>query len=143
MSFSLQLVIDAIEPHPLAQWWAETLQWRVEPQDAEFIRSMIDQGFATEDDTMVFDGHLVWKEAVAIGPEDDQLPGTPRILFQQVPEGKQVKNRLHFDIRPGDVDLVALRRSLVDRGATELYTGQQGPHTWITMSDPEGNEFCV
>ncbi|MGB1609771.1 MAG: VOC family protein, partial [Ilumatobacteraceae bacterium] len=21
--------------------------------------------------------------------------------------------------------------------------GHQGPHSWITMRDPEGNEFCV
>jgi hypothetical protein len=24
-----------------------------------------------------------------------------------------------------------------------LHTGQQGPHSWLTMADPEGNEFCV
>ena len=29
------------------------------------------------------------------------------------------------------------------RGATELHRGQQGPHHWVTMADPEGNEFCV
>jgi hypothetical protein len=28
-------------------------------------------------------------------------------------------------------------------GATFLHTGRQGPHTWVTMADPEGNEFCV
>ncbi|HEX4981366.1 MAG TPA: VOC family protein [Ilumatobacteraceae bacterium] len=28
-------------------------------------------------------------------------------------------------------------------GATRLYDGRQGPHTWVTMADPEGNEFCV
>jgi hypothetical protein len=21
--------------------------------------------------------------------------------------------------------------------------GRQGPHTWVTLADPEGNEFCV
>jgi hypothetical protein len=29
------------------------------------------------------------------------------------------------------------------RGATKLYDGQQGPSTWVTLADPEGNEFCV
>jgi len=24
-----------------------------------------------------------------------------------------------------------------------LHDGRQGPHTWVTMADPAGNEFCV
>jgi hypothetical protein len=28
-------------------------------------------------------------------------------------------------------------------GAAELHRGQEGPHHWVTMADPEGNEFCV
>jgi hypothetical protein len=32
---------------------------------------------------------------------------------------------------------------LTSRGATYLHTSSQGPHTWVTMADPEGNEFCV
>jgi hypothetical protein len=28
-------------------------------------------------------------------------------------------------------------------GATRLWDGRQGPHRWITLADPEGNEFCV
>ena len=28
-------------------------------------------------------------------------------------------------------------------GATELWRASQGPHSWVTMADPEGNEFCV
>jgi hypothetical protein len=32
---------------------------------------------------------------------------------------------------------------LAGRGATELYRAQEGPHEWVTMADPEGNEFCV
>jgi Glyoxalase-like domain len=32
---------------------------------------------------------------------------------------------------------------LIARGATYRYDGQQGPHTWVTMADREGNEFCI
>jgi hypothetical protein len=32
---------------------------------------------------------------------------------------------------------------LIERGATHLHDGQQGPHGWLTLADPEGNEFCV
>ena len=49
--YTVQVVVDCADPHPLADWWAEALGWQVEPQDEEFIRSMVDQGFATDDDT--------------------------------------------------------------------------------------------
>ena len=143
MPHNLQIVIDCADPHPLAAWWAETLEWMVEPQDADFIRSMIDQGFASDDDTTTYDANLVWKEAVAIHPDTEKSPARPRILFQKVPEPKTVKNRIHLDIRPEGVDVEELRDLLVDRGATVLYQGQQGPRTWLTMTDPEGNEFCI
>ena len=60
-----------------------------------------------------------------------------------MPEPKTVKNRLHLDLRPDGEDLDAFRDRLVERGAAILHTGQQGPHTWVTFADPEGNEFCV
>jgi len=143
MSHVFQVTIDCSDPHGLADWWAETLEWQVEPQDATFIRSMIDQGFANESDTVEHRGNLVWKTATAMRPAADDADG-PRVLFQEVPEPKTVKNRIHLDVRPvGDVDLDAFRASLEARGATVLSTGQQGPHTWVTMADPEGNEFCV
>ena len=62
MGLNIQIVIDCTRPHELADWWAETLGWSVEPQDAAFIRSMIEQGFATEDQTMNHRGNLVWRE---------------------------------------------------------------------------------
>jgi Glyoxalase-like domain len=137
------LVIDCAEPHVLADWWAETLRWIVEPQDEAFIRSMIKQGFVTDEDTTEHRGRLVWREGAAINaPPTAPTPGL-RILFQQVPEPKQGKNRLHFDVRPGDVSVEDLRERLVARGATKLGEGHQGQHTWFVMADPEGNEFCV
>ncbi|NND74560.1 MAG: VOC family protein [Ilumatobacter sp.] len=139
--FSVQVVIDCQDPHVLADWWAETLRWTVEPQDEAFIRSMIDQGFATDADTRRHEGKLVWREGAAINAAEGD--GSPRIYFQQVPESKSAKNRLHLDVRTGDEDTAAIRDALVARGATVLHEGRQGPHTWVTLADPEGNEFCV
>jgi hypothetical protein len=141
---NLQLVVDCTDPHPLADWWAEALGWVVEAQDATFIRSMVDQGQATEADTTTYRGALVWKEAVAIRPSRDEQRNGPRILFQQVPELKTVKNRLHLDVRvPADRTREGEVARLVASGATELYQASQGPFTWTTLADPEGNEFCV
>ena len=64
--YTFQVVVDCADPHPLADWWAEVLGWQVEPQDEGFIRSMIDQGFATEDETTRHHGKLVWATGAAI-----------------------------------------------------------------------------
>jgi Glyoxalase-like domain len=67
-----------------------------------------------------------------------------RLLFQDVPERKSGKNRLHVDVHsePGDLDKLVAR--LEDLGATRLREVNKGPagHWWV-MQDPEGNEFCV
>jgi glyoxalase superfamily protein len=140
MAYQFQVTIDCLAPHPLADWWAEALGWQREPSDEAFIRSMIDQGYAAESDTMRHNGELVWTEGAAI-----RHPGgsAPRMLFQLVPEPKTVKNRVHLDVRvgPDDVDEEVAR--LVARGASVLHEGHQGPHRWVTMADPEGNELCL
>ena len=139
----MQVVVDSADPHALADWWAETLGWDVEPQDEGFIRSMIEQGHATEADTVRHRGALVWRTGAAILPPADAAGSPGRVLFQLVPEAKSVKNRLHFDLRLGDDDPEAVRARLIERGATVIGGGSEGPHTWVTLSDPEGNEFCV
>lgn len=139
---SFQVAIDCREPHALADWWAETLGWQVEDQDETFIRSMIEQGQASDADTTTHRGRLVWRTGAAVTPPPERV-GAPRLYFQQVPEQKAGKNRMHLDLRPDTEDLEGFRARLVERGATQLYSGRQGPHTWMTMADPEGNEFCV
>ncbi|BCW20304.1 VOC family protein [Pseudarthrobacter enclensis] len=145
MGLNIQIVIDSRQPHQLADWWAETLQWEVEPQDAGFIRSMIDQGFATEDQTMLHRGNLVWKDGAAIRPpeEIDAKAPSRRLLFQSGEEEKVVKNRVHWDVNLAGRDKDQVRAELEARGATFLWTARQGPHSWHTMADPEGNEFCI
>lgn len=141
--FTVQITIDCADPHELAAWWAETLRWEVEPQDEGFIRSMIEQGRATEAETRTYRGVLVFREGAAVRPIGEPGRGQPRILFQLVGEPKTVKNRIHLDVRPTVTDLPALREELVERGATIVGGGRQGPHEWVTFADPEGNEFCV
>jgi hypothetical protein len=145
MTLNIQIAVDCRNPHELADWWAETLDWAVEPQDEGFIRSMIGQGFATEADTKLHKGKLVWREGAAIRPAEELAARPParRILFQIAPEDKTVKNRIHWDVNLAGKDKDAARAALEARGATFLWTASQGPHSWHTMADPEGNEFCI
>ncbi len=142
MPYDFQIAVDASSPHALADWWADTLGWQVEPSDEAFILRMIAEGQASESDTMTHNGALVWREGAAIRHPGGLAAG-PRILFQLVPEAKTVKNRWHLDVRAGEDRVEAEVSKLTTRGATFLHKGTQGPHWWVTMADPEGNEFCV
>ncbi len=145
-ALTFQVVLDCADPHPLADWWAETLGWQLEPSDEAFIRRMIAAGHASEADTTLHHGTLVWAEGQAIR-EPDAPEGSPctRILFMAVPEAKAGKNRMHLDVRATreGTALDDARDALLARGATYLWEGSQGPHRWYTMADPEGNEFCL
>ncbi len=140
MAHDVQIAVDCARPHELADWWAEALGWQVEAQDEAFIQRMIDEGQASEDQTTRHKGALVWAVGAAIRSPD---PDRPRILFQIVPEPKTVKNRLHLDVRVGAEAQEAEVARLLGMGATELWRASQGPFSWVTLADPEGNEFCV
>lgn len=143
MAYSLQIVVDCHNPHVLADWWAETMGWQVEPSDEAFIRSMVEKGFATQDQTLTHHGVLVWKDGQAITAGVDAGQDQPRILFQRSTEEKAGKNRIHWDVRLGGEDRGVVREKLAARGAAFLWEASQGPHSWFTMADPEGNEFCI
>lgn len=145
MTLGVQVTVDCLEPHPLADWWATALGWEVEAQDAAFIRQMVEAGHATEAETTVHRGALVWRDGAAIVAPTGATGPCPRILFQRTDEPRQGKNRVHLDLRALDpeTDLVGLRRALEEHGATRLWEASQGPHSWVTYADPEGNEFCV
>jgi len=141
--YTFQVVVDCGDPHPLADWWAQVLGWDVEPQDEGFIRSMIEQGFASDADTTRHQGALVWASGAAIR-HPDGLERAPRILFQQVPEAKTVKNRVHLDLRSAATPSPAEKDRLLALGATEIGAGTQGPQVaWVVLQDPEGNELCL
>ena len=141
MPMSFQVVMDTSDPHGLAEWWAETLGWEVEEQDEAFIRSMIEQGHATDADTTTHRGALVWRTGAAVNHPDPER--AVRLLFQLVPEAKTVKNRVHVDLRPVAGEPAPTVEDLVARGATVVGSGREGPHTWTVLTDPEGNEFCL
>jgi hypothetical protein len=73
-----------------------------------------------------------------IRPSVDRLPG---LLFVPVAENKTAKNRLHLDFRPDDRDAEVER--MLARGATRVDVGQADSDSWVVLTDPEGNEFCI
>jgi predicted enzyme related to lactoylglutathione lyase len=68
---------------------------------------------------------------------------SPTIRFQQVPEPKTVKNRMHLDLRVDDIDEAASH--VVALGATPVEQDDFYEYDVVfrVMLDPEGNEFCL
>jgi hypothetical protein len=92
VAYEFQVTQDSADPHALADWWAETLGWGMKPSDEAFIRRMVAEGYASDSDTKVHNGSLVWKEGTAIR-HPDGLERAPRVLFQLVPKGKRDEPR--------------------------------------------------
>jgi hypothetical protein len=72
---------------------------------------------------------------------DVHLDGGPvPLLFLRVADQRQVKNRLHLDLRVEDYEAaVAKALSLGASPADDIFVGER----WRVFRDPEGNEFCV
>ncbi len=116
MNLSIRFVtIDCADPYALAQFWSQVFGTEMNPDDLP--------GDA--------------EASVVIGD------GEPEILFNQVPEGKDAKNRVHLDFEPDEPRDEAVAR-LVELGATEIgdFRRDDGSGWWV-LADPEGNEFCV
>jgi hypothetical protein len=123
------IVVDCEHPASLARFWGVALDgYAVAPYDDAELARLASLGIdGPEDDPTV----------LVEGPADQ-----PRLWFQQVPEHKVVKNRLHLDLRAdGNLDGEVAR--LVGLGA--VIVGEHAPDSGrlVTMRDPEGNEFCV
>jgi predicted enzyme related to lactoylglutathione lyase len=70
--------------------------------------------------------------------------GGPNLLFQRVPEPKRVKNRMHLDLGPTGRTRDEEVARLTAAGGSVVGDHRRSDGTgWVTMADPEGNEFCV
>lgn len=146
MSGFFQITVDCAEPDRMALFWASVLRYELHQPP---------------------EGHNSWRDyLIGVGvPEEETGDGFdaivdpeghgPRVWFQQVPEAKTGKNRLHFDVLVGGGRSVPMhrRRSRVnaeaDRlealGATMIRVMDTPDldHYAIAMADPEGNEFDI
>ena len=133
-----QIVFDCTDPHLLVRFWADAMDLDVEV-DSAFVERKVAEGQAQEADTVMIEGERHWRDAAACSDDDRST----RLLFLVVPEPKTVKNRVHLDLHVGEERRDAEVDRLLGLGATRLWEGSLGPFSWVTLSDPEGNEFCV
>jgi predicted enzyme related to lactoylglutathione lyase len=110
------VTIDSADPYELASFWSRVTGWPLSDED--------DPG-----------------DPEALVESPSPVPG---LLFIRVPEAKTVKNRLHFDWMPTERSRDEEVERLKGMGARvyEDHRSADGKG-WVTMLDPEGNEFCV
>ena len=121
------IVVDCAHPANLARFWAAALRWPPPVWSDADLAELRSRGISDpEDDPVVF-----------IASSDRALP---RLCFQQVPEPKTAKNRVHLDV---NVDSRQEVDELLAAGATLLAEHGGAGHGWVVLADPEGNEFCA
>ena len=119
-SYVSHTTVDAHNAYGLSEWWKQLL------------------GYVDREDDPNEPGH---EECMIVDPDTGH-----RLLFIEVPDTKQVKNRVHLDLRPREGTRDEELARLLDHGATvvEDHRGKYGPGTaWVVLADPEGNEFCI
>jgi Glyoxalase-like domain len=143
MAKAFQVTMDCADPRSIGGFWSRVLDYHEDPPPEPFAS---------------------WREALTAWgvPEEmhnskyaivDPDGSSPRLFFQQVPEVKIVKNRLHLDVRvtglPGnDLErkkpiLDAEAERLIGFGATVVRTVHDELDYFMVLQDPEGNEFCI
>jgi len=133
MANSFQVTIDAASPRALGAFWCEVLGYVEQPPPP---------GFDTwEDalDAMHIDRSDPDRAFAIVDPEGVG----PRVFLQKVPEGKTAKNRVHLDVQVGTDVMHERADALVTLGATVVGEFDEPGGHWITLLDPEGNEFCI
>jgi hypothetical protein len=152
MSRQIQITFDAHDPRALSTFWRDVLGYaHPGPPGVEVPEGSDPLAAWDEFLTRVGVPADQWNSRSAI--EDPDGVG-PRVFFQQVPEGKVVKNRVHLDVRAapgltGEPRMAALEAEcdrLVALGASLLRRVEADPpmgEGFLVMADPEGNEFCL
>lgn len=138
----IQVTFDCADPRALSIFWNDVLGYEFPPPPPGF------------DSWDAFSESLPPEKRNMASASVDPAGAGPRLFFQQVPEGKSAKNRLHLDVRvvpglEGDERMAALETEaerLVALGATRLQRHEPSPpmsHGFLVMQDLEGNEFCL
>ena len=152
MSRQLQITFDARDPRALSSFWRDVLGY-VHPAPPGVDVPEGADPLAAWDDFLASVGVPQEQRNTRSAIEDPAGLG-PRLFFQQVPEGKVAKNRLHLDIRAAPGLAGAQRMAgledectrLISLGAKRVRRVEPEPPMsdgFIVMTDPEGNEFCL
>jgi predicted enzyme related to lactoylglutathione lyase len=108
------VAIDCANAYELARFWSEAVGRPMHPEDKPGDR---------ETEVMLTDGLV--------------------LFFNEVPEPKTLKNRLHLCLRPETSRDEEMERLLALGASFVADHRKPDGGGWVILADPEGNEFCV
>ncbi|CAM5264927.1 hypothetical protein STENM36S_07237 [Streptomyces tendae] len=107
------VVVDCAAPRDMARFWGEAIDWTVH---------------------QLTDDRALLRSAKGVGPY---------LEFRRTSEDEIVWNRVHLDVMSDPVEDQAKEVTRLEGlGATRTDVGQ-GDVSWVVLSDPAGNDFCV
>ncbi len=110
--------IDSLDAYAMSVFWGEVLGFAEAPDDPNE---------AGDEECMIL-----------------SADGGHRLLFIEVPDPKQVKNRLHLDLKPAEGTREGELERLLGLGARAVADRRRPDGSgWVVLADPEGNEFCI
>lgn len=109
---------DSRDAHAMSVFWGAVLGFAEDPDDPN------EPG---DEECMIF-----------------SADGSQRQLFIEVPDAKQVKNRVHLDLKPAEGSREQELERLLRLGARQVADRRRPDGSgWVVLADPEGNEFCI
>ncbi|CAN5324659.1 VOC family protein [soil metagenome] len=109
---------DSLDAYAMSVFWGQVLGFAEDPDDPN------EPG---DEECMIF-----------------STDGGQPLLFIQVPDAKQVKNRVHLDLKPAEGTREQELERLLGLGAREVADRRRPNGSgWVVLADPEGNEFCI
>jgi catechol 2,3-dioxygenase-like lactoylglutathione lyase family enzyme len=109
---------DSLDAYAMSVFWGAVLGFAEHPEDPN------EPG---DEECMIFSAN-----------------GAQRLLFIEVPDAKQVKNRLHLDLKPAEGTREQELERLLGLGAHAVADRRRPDGSgWVVLADPEGNEFCI
>ena len=133
MPHSVQITFDAASPRTLGDFWCRVLGYVEKPPPP---------GFDSWDEALDAMGIDRSDPDRAYAIVDPDGVGPP-VFFLKAPESKTAKNRVHLDVNVGEEVMHDRAAELVTLGARIVTEFDEPEGHWITMLDPEGNEFCI
>jgi hypothetical protein len=131
------VTIDCQHPVVLSRFWCDLLGYIEEPPP---------QGYDNWHDYDLANGVSTDQAESGCTIIDPDGHG-PRLYFQQVPEPKTVKNRVHLDIVASErhrwPEVADAAERAMAQGGRTIRQSDDPDDRFIVLADPEGNEFCL
>ncbi|MFG3250820.1 VOC family protein [Streptomyces sp. NPDC048187] len=107
------VVVDCADPRETARFWSEAIDWTVRE---------------------LTDDRVLLRSGKEVGPY---------LEFRRASDDELVPSRVHLDVMADPVEDQAREVARLEGlGATRTDVGQ-GDVSWVVLTDPVGNEFCV